>query len=388
MIDQIEFQNFKCFRELKLPIGSLTLLTGFNAAGKSTTLQSILLLSQTLRMRVEGSELRLNGPLLRLGTPGDVINQDQAATEIHLGAATAGTSIKWTAKTIEGEGGRILRVSEVRAGESAVAVTEDVVLRNLLPEEFQSHDVAGIVSAIRDAIYVSASRRLDTDVFPAPEESDPIRGDVGTYGEYATWWLHQFGDLDVHPSLRERASGASMNLRTQVAAWLGELFPGAEANAVPISKTRLLRLELRTTSVGEWRSPANTGFGLSYAFPIVVAALCARPQQLLIVDSPEAHLHPRGQSNIGRFLAQVAASGVQVIVETHSDHVLNGVRIGIKEGILACKDAAVYFFGIPELGKSRPPTALQIDSSGNISSWPEGFFDQAEADLANLAGWA
>ena len=87
MIDQIEFQNFKCFRELRLPIGSLTLLTGFNAAGKSTTLQSLLLLSQTLRMRIEGSELRLNGPLLRLGTPGEVINQDQAANEIELGCS-------------------------------------------------------------------------------------------------------------------------------------------------------------------------------------------------------------------------------------------------------------------------------------------------------------
>ena len=388
MIDQIEFQNFKCFRDLRLPIGSLTLLTGFNAAGKSTTLQSLLLLSQTLRMRIEGSELRLNGPLIRLGTPGDVINQDQATNEIDLGAATAGTNIKWTAKTIEGEGGRTLRVSKVRLGDATIAVAEDTVLRNLLPEEFQSPDATGIVSVIRDAIYVSASRRLDTDVFPAPEEPDPIRGDVGTYGEYATWWLHQYGDLDVHESRRERSSGANINLRAQVAAWLGELFPGAEANAVPISKTRLLRLELRTMPVGEWRSPANIGYGLSYAFPIVVAALCVRPQQLLIVDSPEAHLHPRGQSKIGRFLAQVAASGVQVIVETHSDHVLNGVRVAVKEGILPGTDAAVYFFGVAEPGKGRSPTALQIDSHGNVSSWPEGFFDQAEADLASLAGWA
>ena len=369
-------------------MGPLTLLTGFNAAGKSTTLQSILLLSQTLRMRIEGSELRLNGPLLRLGAPGDVINQEQAETEIDLGAATASTGIKWTAKTVEGEEGRTLRIAEVRVGESAVRVSDDVVLRNLLPREFQSHEALGLVSAVRDTIYVSASRRLDTDVFPAPEEPDPIRGDVGTYGEYAAWWLHQYGDLDVDQSRRVRSLGASVNLRTQVAAWLGELFPGAEANAVPISRTRLLRLELRTTPVGEWRSPANIGYGLSYAFPIVVAALCARTHQVLIVDSPEAHLHPRGQSKVGRFLGQVAASGVQVIVETHSDHVLNGVRLGIKEGVLAGKDAAVYFFGKSEPGKDRSPTALQIDSRGNMSAWPEGFFDQAETDLANLAGWA
>jgi len=178
-------------------------------------------------------------------------------------------------------------------------------------------------------------------------------------------------------------------LRAQVNAWLGELFPGAQANAVPIPKTRFMRLELRTAPTAEWRTPSNIGYGLSYAFPVIVAGLCARPGQILIVDSPEAHLHPRGQSRIGRFLAQVACSGVQVIVETHSDHVLNGVRIAVRDSVIPGEKVAVYFFD-PTGTKQETavPLSIAIDPKGNLSSWPEGFFDQAETDLSSLAGWA
>jgi predicted ATPase len=388
VIDQIEFRNFKCFKSLQLPLRSLTLLTGFNAAGKSTTIQSLLLLSQTLRMSVEGAELRLNGPLLRLGTPGEVLNQDEPARNLNLelSVASSDTQISWTAIPVESDRGRALRISAVRIADSETAISIDSALRNLLPSDTQSDGARQIVAALRDMIYVSALRRLDTEVFPAPDEPNPIQGDVGTYGEFAPWWLHQCGDLDIDERRCSRTSGNAMSLRAQVAAWLGELFPGAEANAIPISKTRLLRLELRTASAGEWRSPANIGYGLSYAFPIIVAGLVARRNQLLVVDSPEAHLHPRGQSRMARFLAHIAASGVQIILETHSDHVLNGLRIAIRDSVLPNNSAATYFFGEP--GKGISPQSLQIDSRGNVSSWPEGFFDQSEADLASLAGWA
>lgn len=393
MITRIDLTNFKCFRDLRLELGKVTLLTGFNAAGKSTAIQSILLLAQTLRNKERGADLWLNGPLLCLGSPGDVINQDQSANEIALGFSTEHVTIHWQMQSVEREDDRVLRVVTVRMqDEHGERVTEAAgQLTRLLPDQLHNDQTfADAISAVQNTVYVSAVRQVETDVFPMPEDPDPIHADVGTYGEYAPWWFHQYDDADIDPRRCVAGSENPRTLRGQVNGWLGELFPGAEVNAQPVPKTRLMRLELRTGKTDEWRRPSNIGYGLSYAFPLLVAGLAANPHQLLIVDSPEAHLHPQGQSRMGRFLAQVAASGVQIIVETHSDHILNGFRMALKEQIIAPDDAAIYFFNAERSADNvQPPvTAVRADRNGNLSDWPKGFFDQAENDLASLAGWA
>jgi predicted ATPase len=137
---------------------------------------------------------------------------------------------------------------------------------------------------------------------------------------------------------------------------------------------------------GDWVRAPNMGFGLSYSLPVVVAGLVA-PQRdaLLIVENPEAHLHPAGQSRMGTFLATVAATGVQVLVETHSDHVLNGIRRAIGEhGVLPSSDALVHFFDAKEDGEPQN-TALRFSSSGGLNEWPKRFFDQYQVDVAALA---
>ena len=289
---------------------------------------------------------------------------------------------------MEREDERVLRIFEMTIdGSDRTTIGADDELLNLLPDKLSHTAATEVVAQIRQTIYVSAVRQVETDVFPAPEEPNPIHAAVGAFGEFAPWWFHHYDDMEVEIG-RCLSSETSRTLRAQVNAWLRELFPGAEVNAQPVPKTRLMRLELRTGITDEWRRPSNTGYGISYAFPVLVAALCAKPNQTLIVDSPEAHLHPRGQSRIGRFLAQVAASGLQIIVETHSDHVLNGLRLALKDQSLRPEDTAIYFFGGRDTeGKVLPVVAVSADKNGNLDQWPDGFFDQAERDLANLAGW-
>lgn len=389
MIAQVELRNFKCFRSLKLPLGRLTLLTGLNAAGKSTAIQSILLLAQTLRATERGSDLWLNGPLVQLGSPGDVITQ--SADSIEIGLGTDSVTCQWTFAAVEREDERVLRVSKIAIKDrEAREYLVEGRLRQLLPDDASEAALRNVLEGIRQTIFVSAIRQVQTEVFPAPEDPDPIHADVGAVGEFAPWWFHHYDDTEVPEGRRLQASGFPVTLRGQLNAWLQDLFPGAEANSQPVTRSRLMRLELRTAKTDEWRLPSNTGYGLSYAFPILVAGLCAGPDQLLIVDSPEAHLHPRGQSRIGRFLAQAAASGLQVLIETHSDHVLNSLRLAVRDGILTPSDSKVYFFD-PRLRvdeTATPVESISIDPKGNLSKWPEGFFDQSEADLANLAGWS
>src|SRR2546423_9234074 len=93
MIQALTLQKFKCFENLRLELAPLTLLTGFNAAGKSTSLQTLLLLSQSLRAH-GASELRLNGPMVRLGSPSDVINGSGGGNKLALGVSTAQAELR------------------------------------------------------------------------------------------------------------------------------------------------------------------------------------------------------------------------------------------------------------------------------------------------------
>ena len=88
------------------------------------------------------------------------------------------------------------------------------------------------------------------------------------------------------------------------------------------------------------------GFGVTYSLPIILSGLIAKEKGLLIVENPEAHLHPAGQSRMGVFLAWLAGKGVQVLVETHSDHIINGIRRAIAEfKYLDNSSALVHWFG-------------------------------------------
>ena len=121
------------------------------------------------------------------------------------------------------------------------------------------------------------------------------------------------------------------------------------------------------------------------ALPVIVAGLLAPPGSLFLVENPEAHFHPAGQSRIGRFLAVLAASGVQVIVETHSDHVLNGVRLAAVDPAHPVRHDQIivqYFHADDSAAKRALP--IDVTAKGGLSTWPDGFFDQSEKDLAAI----
>jgi predicted ATPase len=140
----------------------------------------------------------------------------------------------------------------------------------------------------------------------------------------------------------------------------------------------------RATS-GKYRA-TNVGFGITYAFPIIVAALASRPNALLIIENPEVHLHPRAQTAIAQLLCLAVKGGAQVLVESHSDHVLNGIRLAVKTGILEPGAVAVHFFtrAIVEDRFVHTAVSPEIDAHGRIDKWPEGFFDEYERALEDL----
>ena len=138
-------------------------------------------------------------------------------------------------------------------------------------------------------------------------------------------------------------------------------------------------------NTNEYRA-TNVGFGLTYTLAILVAVLSARPGTVLAIENPEAYLHPRGQVRIATLLARAAAAGVQVILETHSDHVLNGIRLAVFDGILPPEATCLHFFErrvTPETIYHTYSTP-KIDADGRLDHWPEGFFDEYEQSLGRL----
>ncbi|MEO5369691.1 MAG: DUF3696 domain-containing protein [Magnetococcus sp. DMHC-1] len=197
--------------------------------------------------------------------------------------------------------------------------------------------------------------------------------------------LQVFDQHVVDPFLRHPLAG-QLPLPKQVEAWMGEFVPGI-ALRVELSQT-LGVLGLRYLQGGnmtEWVKPFNTGFGLSYCLPIVVAGLLGKPGSLLIIDSPEAHLHPAAQSAMGQFLARLAAHGIQIIIETHSDHIINGIRLAAIEPKhpFQQKDVLFHFLHRNTEGILKHQS-IEITKSGQLSDHPEFFFDQTEKDLQRI----
>lgn len=380
-MDALILEAFKCFRSYELPTAPLTVLTGFNAAGKSTALQSILLMSQTLRRGVFTDKLVLNGPLAELGTVGDVLNRDAHSSPVRLGFRNGDDSIAWSFRAARSSDRRDLRLVEAACDIAGDTCEWGKTLWD------QRRPVPELVRNVRDAIVLGASRTGSIEAFPHPDDPDLTVGDVGLRGEFAPFWYVESADAEVDPA-RRRPGDETETVRGQVDAWLSSLFPGATANAEALKDVALYRSTFRMARGDSALRPANVGYGLSYAFPLLVALLTARRDAILILDSPEAHLHPRAQSAMGRLIARMAAAGLRIFVETHSDHLLSGIRLGVREGLLAHDRAIVHFFRSPAGENGNPDIAtLRLDREGAISGWPEGFFDQAEHDLAILSGW-
>jgi len=380
MLEAIELRNFKCYEALELPCAALTVLTGYNAAGKSTALQALLLLAQALQTGA-GGELPLNGEAVSLGSEGDVLRHGAVESSFSLGMRTADERIRWTfgsQRVRSGRGLVPLRALEYLQGGEAMRQEPERIW------PVSGKNGSPLALALASTAYVSAARVVPLDSFPVPRTASRLAGDVGAAGEFAPYWYVECADEDV-PSDRRHPRDASGTVRAQVDAWLNELFPGARANADRLSPDAPIRLSFSLSRTSPWARPANVGFGLSYAFPMLVALLTREKGSIVVVDSAEAHLHPRAQSAVGRLLGQMAGAGMQIFVETHSDHLLSGVRLAVRDGLVQPDDVALHFVG--QNGVAGQVTTLAVDKNGAVSDWPEGFFDQAENDLAILSGW-
>ena len=373
MITKIELSNFKCFKLLKLPLRELTLLSGLNASGKSSILQALVIMHQTIRENEWSTRLILNGSILNLGTVQDVINKIHGRNEFELSLTDQDGRYSWSFMGDRPEMSMSVRYL------TPTFSTNEAILNKLVPF---STDVPKICATLECLSYITAERIGPRDFYPL-EDRSTIQT-VGPKGEHAVSCLSRLGEKEVHDSIC--VEGEPPTLMRQVEAWMQRFFPGCGIEVVPIARMNAVSLGIRTSSETDYHRPINVGFGLTQVLPILVSVLSANPGDLVLIENPEVHLHPAGQALMGSFLATAASTGVQIVIESHSDHLLNGIRRTVRKKVLQPDQIALHFF--------RPPTqdqdqvvSPQVDEFGNIDKWPDGFFDQFDKDMNHFAGW-
>lgn len=377
MISQIDLQHFKCFELLRLPLGDLTLLSGSNASGKSSVLQALVLLHQTMHEHEWSTRLMLNGTAIKLGTVSDVVDKVHGRRTFGIGIVDDRRRYYWI---FAGERSEMsMAVDQVTIGTEQHKQPES--LRYLLPPKMDKA-ATSLTNRLRNLTYITAERVGPREVYTL--EDRQIAPVVGPAGEHAVSVLNWGRDEPVLEALT--LEGKPNTRLRQVEERMCMFFPGCALSVQQVPQANAVTLGLRTSDDTDFHRPIHVGFGLTQVLPIVVAALSASAGDLLLIENPEVHLHPAGQALMGQFLADVSRAGVQVIVETHSDHVLNGIRRSVKAARLKPEQVAIHFFRHPSSDAAQVVSPL-LDSSGNIDSWPEGFFDQFDKDMNHFAGW-
>ena len=192
-----------------------------------------------------------------------------------------------------------------------------------------------------------------------------------------------------HHSLQYDDNNKNEDLIYQTSQWLQEISPNIDIRIKANETSYRLNYQF-SRGRGEFNTAAfkayNVGFGISYALPIIVAALHSPKDSLVIVENPEAHLHPEGQVKMMELIAKAAKAGVQFIIETHSDHIMNSLLVSVKRQIINPDEVSVYHFDRNTKMHETRTTHLPVLAGGRIKRPPKGFFDRIDKDLDILMG--
>jgi len=329
MIKQLAITGFKSFVNEDLELGELTLLTGLNSSGKSSVIQALLMLEKVARGE-KNILLEGHGNFEELKNP----------------------------------------YEEDAIGLTALCDNGEVKIEKSIPLAPAPDTVFPKI------IYISAGRF-------GPEVSLPIihnDNSLGNRGENVLNVIQKYADNRLN-SILHHENSEGYTFEYNLKAWLGVISPGIKFN-YKIQKQSDSSFSL----FNEHRSK-NVGFGLSYTLPVITALLVGSltPHNLVIIENPEAHLHPKGQTEIAKLISLCVQAGTQVIIETHSDHLFNGIRIQAKkdQSHTFADKVKLYWF---ELDKRNNTQVFEskLDHNGRLNYWPEGLFDQFEINASQL----
>jgi predicted ATPase len=376
MITKLKIANFKSHKHTNLNTGNLTVLTGINSSGKSSVLQSLLLLRQSFKKGRLSEGLDLNEPFCEIGFGEDALSRYATDNQI-------------ISFFLEGENNEIWDFNfnvENRFGNTFLPKIGGEII------ELSKHSLGVLFS--NDFQYISSSRWANINSYPPDSyavETEKQLSLKNGQGELVAHFLNYYGEnkaFEISDSHILHPNNSSRKLLEQVIEWEREISPriGIKAN----KKSDKFEIEYDYKGSGDNLpitnlKSKNVGFGISYSLPVIVALLSAKKGALLIIENPEAHLHPRGQAKLAELMTLVAQSGVQIFVETHSDHIFNGIRKAISQKKIDRDKVKVHYFELNEENISVN-TEIQFSDNGRVLNYKAGLFDQFDNDLDELLG--
>lgn len=371
MINQLKIENFKCFgKETSFDLSKVNLFVGYNGRGKSSVIQSYLLLCQSLCHYGKLHTLEVNGEYVQLGLFEDLIN----ATNDNK------APIRFTFLTNQKEGKDVrLAFEEKSDAERLGQVCEFWVDgKNYLGKEISSLDGKqtldvvfeadrypdGVNDIFKNSNYVAADRR-GPSLYEEKRDRN-ANNPVGKNGE------------NVLNSIAK-----NKKLQEKINYWVDYIMDGGGMKVEGEGKdSAVLSLNMTMPNAKDKKrfKAINCGFGYSYVLSIVVNALTME-KGTLVIENPEAHLHPMAQLRLTELLAKMSAKDIQIFIETHSEHIVNGFRIyALRKDIdMNHSDLSIYFFDDDYTIKH-----LNVEANGRIKNWPKGFFDQFEWEMTEI----
>ena len=336
MLKEIFVDGYKSIDQESVELKPFTLFSGINSAGKSSMIQAI---NYVLDLQSKQSDLQ----------------DDRGDAEI----------------------GRFVDVRNNIKGNREIVFTSDVTkLTAPVIERYKKY-----VNEFKK-IYLSVERIGVQNTYELNVHNPLAMGDRG---KYAFSYLAYFGqdalkesDFLYHPD------EVGMSLNNQVNYWMDYLL-GFQIRVKSIPEVDQVIATYANSKSNRYYRATNVGTGVTYIAMLIIAALSCRKGDTLIIENPEIHLHPRAQSRLMEFAAFLCERGLQIIMETHSDHIYNGMRKCIKRKALGREQIAAYYFELDETMQTKI-YHISFNDQGAEENHPYGMFDQFDDDLDELIG--
>lgn len=357
MIKRISIHALKSIKDLTVKCSAFTVFVGTNSSGKSTIIQSLLLIAQnSLKYQLNG----LNGPLVKLGSFTESFSNFCSKQDGRIRISVENDNdLDEVSVEIKGDSSDDVLASV--AGGSVINQNQDNLIFN------------------KKFYYLSCNR---IGVQRLYENKNSADDKFGIYGENSYGYLFNHKNDTVPSELLK--SQKSNTLLSQVNYWLNYIV-NADMSVEEVPNTTNVKVLYSMGKEQIYRSPINVGSGLSYIASILIICLASEKHSTLVIENPEIHLHPAAQGRLVEFLYYISQTQRQVIIETHSDHIFNGIRAGFANNTFDSKSIALNFIHKPE-GKETLCEEISIGKKGRINNPQKDLFDQFDIDLNKMLG--
>ena len=424
-ITKITVKGFKSIaEECTIDVSPLTIIAGANSSGKSSIMQPLLMLKQTLEAPYDPGALLIDGPNVRFTLVDQFLSKSTDGKEtdrFHIQIETLAPNHSSTVATIFRKNPREIEIvemtTEIKSVENSSFPMRFTLYPEMSPEEFKSLTAQNLISthpevpteALEEFKSLIAQNFIPkgSDMvkrsrcflrFETQEEDTsldfavPLKFNVvnsihlpglrgtpertykftstgprypGTFDDYTASIIHKWQE-----EADERLKTLTGTLHTLgLTGKVGTQKVGDVGVEVQVG-----RLRHDSDNETDMVNIADVGFGVSQVLPVLVAVIVAEPGRLVYLEQPELHLHPRAQVALARVLGDAAKRGVRVIVETHSSLLLLGIQTLVAEGDLSSELVKLHWFTRREDGVTEVDS-VDLDEAGTYGEWPEDFAD-------------